>query len=122
MKKLRLVGVWLVVLTAIGWGMGLAGHEATDSGSATITLDQLGLVGTNMTSLGSLTDPQLEAFLNVLNATPTISELGLPKNGTFWSLGHYGEPHFLEICRVPPLGSSKMAASFWTTKPLMRTC
>jgi hypothetical protein len=92
MKKLRLVVVWLVVLTAIGWGIGLAADEATDPGSASITLDQLGLVGTNMTSLGSLTDPQLEAFLNVLNATPTISEPDLPKNGTFWSLGHYGEP------------------------------
>ena len=94
MKKLRLVVVWLVVLTAIGWGIGLAADEATDPDTSTITLDQLGLVGTNMTSLGSLTDPQLEAFLNILNATPTISEPDLPKSGTFWSLGHYGEPPF----------------------------
>lgn len=54
------------------------------------TLDSLGLTGANISSLTSLSDPQLEALMRVLDATPIVPAADLPGSGTFWSLKQPG--------------------------------
>lgn len=94
MKKIGLVGVWLVILSSIGWGAGLVAQDTADTGPTSVTLDDLGLTGTNVMAFGSLTDPQLEALVNILDASPTLTPDELPQNGTFWSLKNPDQPPF----------------------------
>jgi hypothetical protein len=63
-------------------------------GQVTVTAIPAGTVSlsaTNIRTLGTLSDAQLEEFLNVLETTPTIAAENLPRGGmggNFYSLAH----------------------------------
>jgi hypothetical protein len=85
MKKLNQIGTWFLILAAIGLEAGHA-QETAATISPSATVESLGLSGTNIPVLGSLSDQQLSVVVNALNATPTIPVSDLPASGTFWSL------------------------------------
>jgi len=96
LKQLGKFGVGLLTLALIG-GNGVQAQESGDSLSSinlsSITANGvLTLNGTNVSTIGQLTDLQLNVLVNALNATPTISADSLPSGGTFWSLQNPGFP------------------------------
>ena len=103
MRMLKRIGAGLIIFTFIGCGLGRA-QETTD------TLVQNGVLmlsGTNIPSIRSLSDDQLNAFVSVLNGTPTISMSDLPRSGifgTYWSLAQPG---------LPPLPGDTIGVDVW---------
>jgi hypothetical protein len=93
MKELNQIGVGLLILAAIGWGSGQA-QETTETLSPAVTIQSLGLTGTNVSSLSKLSDQQLSVVVNALGATPTIPATNLPSSGSFFSLQRPEQPPF----------------------------
>ncbi|MGA2245884.1 MAG: hypothetical protein ABSH48_12855, partial [Verrucomicrobiota bacterium] len=103
MRALSQIGIWFLIVAAIGWEAGQA-QETTATLSPPVTVQSLGLSGTNILSLGSLSDQQLSVVVNALDATPTIPVTDLPSSGTFWSLQ---EPNF------PPFPGDLIGVGGW---------
>jgi hypothetical protein len=105
-----LVLAGMLATTETGLGLGAASPDSFSSISLTETpvqAEPLALSATDMSSLRSLSDAQLETFVNLLDATPTIPMASLPRGGrvgTFWSLQN---PTW------PPLPFDSSGAAAW---------
>ena len=101
----------LMIGNIIGWGQQTASSSDPLS-SVNITLPSgevqaLALTAADMPALKQLTDAQLSALINALDATPTIPYTALPRNGmagTYFSLEH---PDY------PPLPGDINQADVW---------
>ena len=108
----NLVLAWLFV--TVGTGLAQKTASAQDAFASfnlepnvVIKVEPLSLKATDMRSLKTLSDAELEIFVNVLDTMPTISFDDLPLNeraGTYYSLQH---PEW------PPLPGNMIHAAVW---------
>lgn len=94
-----------VICAFVVAGLTLEGASGLAQAIQTATpVQTLDLRGANISSFSSLSDQQLAAVVKILDATPTVPALDLPKGGTFWNLA---QPD------LPPLPGDLVGASAW---------
>lgn len=89
MKKLQIL--WASIVFILGLIFILHAQEAE---MTAIHVGPLSLKVTDLPTLKTLSDAELETFLNALDATPTIPAEALPRSATLWSLANPTWPPF----------------------------
>ena len=116
MQKIKWIAAGLLILAVVVKGAGSKPETvSTQDAFSSINLEPavpiqaepISMSATDMPSLRSLSDAQLETFMNALDATPTIAFDALPRKGrvgTFYSL---------QYPAWPPLPGNTSQSSVW---------